>query len=152
MLDLKNKDNFWSFRSLWDWTYCLQHTRPPCPSLSPGVCPGSCPLIWWHYPTVSSSATLFSFCLQSFPASGSFPMNWLLGSGAQNIRASTSASVLPINIQGWFHLGMTDLISLQSMGLSRAFSSTAVWKHQFFSAQPSVWFHSHICTLLLEKL
>ena len=78
---------------------------------------------------------LLSFCLQSFPASGSFPMSWLLASGSQSIGAS--ASVFPVNIQGWFPLGLTDLIFLQSKGLSRVFSNTKIQNHQFFSTQPS---------------
>ena len=88
----------------------------------------------------------FSSCLQSFPASGSFPVTWLLASGGQNIGASASASVRPMNIQGWFPLGLTGLISFLSKGLSRVFSSTTVQKHQFFSAKPSLWSNSHICT------
>ena len=91
-------------------------------------------LSWWCYQTISSSATLFSFCLQSFPASRSFPVSRFFSSGDKNIGAL--ASVLPMNIQGWFPLGLTGLISLQSMGLSRALSSTMVWRHQFFDAQP----------------
>ena len=87
------------------WPHGLQHTRLPCPSLSPGVCSDSCPLSWWYYLTVSSSATPFSFCLQSFPASGSFPISQLSSSRGQSIR--TSASVLPRSIQGWFPLGLT---------------------------------------------
>ena len=83
----------------------------------------------------------FSSCSYSFPEAGSFPMSWLL--------ASTSASVLPMNIQGLFPLGLTGLISLQSKGLSRVLFSTTVWKHQFFGAQPSLWSNSHICTWLL---
>ena len=102
----------------------LEHTRLPCPSLSPGVCSDSYPLSQWCYLTISSSAALFSFCLQSFPASGSFPMSRVFTSGGQNIGASASASVLPMNIQGWFPLGLTGLISLLSKGLSRVFSST----------------------------
>ena len=92
-----------------------------------------------------------SSCLQSFPASGSFPMGWLFLSDGQSIGISTSASVFPMNIQGWFLLRMTGLISLQSKGLSRVFSSTTVRKYQFFSAQSSLWSNSHICTWLLEK-
>ena len=92
----------------------LQHDRPPCPSLSLGV---SCPLIWWCHPTISSSVTPFSSCLQSFPASGPFPMSWLFASSGQSIRASALASALPMNIQGWFPLGLTGLISLLSKGL-----------------------------------
>ena len=129
----------------------LQHTRLPCPSLSPRVFSNSCPLSWWCHPTISSSVALFSFCLQSFPASGSFPMSQLFPSSGQIIGASTSTPVLTMNIQGWFSLGLTDLISLQSKGLSRVFSSITIWKHQFFSIQPSLWSNSHICTWLLEK-
>ena len=87
----------------------------------------------------------FPFLLlpQSLPASGSFPMNWLFSSCGQSIGASASASVLPMNIQGWFPLGWTGSISLQSKGLSRVFSSTTIWRYQFFSAQPSLWTNSH---------
>ena len=133
------------------WHHGLQHARLPCPSLSLGVCSNSCPLSWWCYLTISSSATPFSFYLQSFPASGSFPMSQLFTLGGQSTGASASASVLPKNIQGWFPLGLTCFISLQSWGLSRVFSSTIVWTHQFFCAQPSFWSNSHICTWLLEK-
>ena len=90
-------------------------------------------------------------CLQSFPASGSFPMSQLFASGSQSIGASASASVLSMNIQDWLPLGLTCLISLQSKGLSRVFSSTTVWKHQFFGALPSLWPSSHIRTWLLER-
>ena len=102
--------------------------------------------------TISSSVTLFSFCLQSIPASGSFPVRQLFASGGQSIGASGSASVLPMNIQGWFPLGLTVLITLQYKGLSRVFSSTTVWKHQYFGAQPSLWSNAHIRIRLLEKL
>ena len=95
---------------------------------------------------ISSSVTPFSSCLQSFPVSRSFPISQLFTSGGHNIGAS--ASVLPMNIQGLFPLG---LISLLSKGLSRAFSSTIVPKHQFFSTQPSLWSNSYICTRLLGK-
>ena len=94
---------------------------------------------------------LFS-CPQSFPASGSFPKSQVFASGSQSIGASDSASVLPMNIQGWFPLGLTGLISLSSEGLLKAFSSTTVWKHQFFSTQPSLWFNSHLYAWLLKKL
>ena len=90
------------------------------------ICSNSCPLIWWCHPTISSSVTLFSSCPQYFPASGSFPLNQLFTSGGQSIEASASASVLPMNIQGWFPLGLTDLISLLSKGLSRIFSNTSL--------------------------
>ena len=104
----------------------------------PGVCSDSCPLSCWCHPTISSSVIPFSFYLQSFPASGSFPMSWLFTSGGQRTGVSVSASVLPGNIQGWFPLGLTGLISLQSKGLSRVFSSTAIRKHQFLSTQLSL--------------
>ena len=114
----------------------LQHTRLPCTSLSPKVCSNSCSLSWWCHPTISSSVIPFA-CLQSFPASGSFPMSQLFASGGQSI--GPSASVLPMNPQGWFPLGLTGLISLKSKGLSRIFSNTTVQKHQFFSTQPSAY-------------
>ena len=104
----------------------LQHTRLPCPSLSFRVCSNSCPLSWWCHPTILSSVTLFSSCPQSFPALRSFPMSQLLASGGQSIGGWALASVLPGNIQGWFPLGLTDLISLLSKGLSRLFSNTTV--------------------------
>ena len=100
------------------------------------------------YLTISPSAAPFSFCLLSLPAWGSFPMSQLFTSGGQSTEASTSVSVLPMNIQGWFPLGLTGLVSLLSKGLSRVFSSTRVRKHQFFCAQPSLWSNSHICTWL----
>ena len=108
----------------------LQHARPPCPSPTPGACSNSCASSQWCHPTVSSSVIPFSSCLQSFPASGSSPMSRLFASGDQSIGASES--VLPINIQGWFSLGLTGLIFLLSKGLLRIFSSTTVWKHQFY--------------------
>ena len=113
----------------------LQHARLPCPSPTPGACSNSCPLSQWCHPTISSSVVPFS-CLQSFPASGSFPMSQFFSSVGQSIRVSASSSVLPINIQDWFPLGLTGLISLQSKGLSRVFSSTTVQRHQFFGTQP----------------
>ena len=128
----------------------LQHARPPCPSPTPGVYSNSCLLSRWCHPTISSSVIPFSY-LRSFPTSGSFQMSQFFESGGQSIGASASASVLPMNIQGWFPLGLTGLISLQFKGLSRVFSSTKIWKHQFFGTQPSLWFNSHICTWLLEK-
>ena len=129
------------------WT---QHARFLCPSLSPRVCSNSCPLSQRSYLTISSSAAHF-FCLQSFPASGSFPMSQFFASGGQSIRNSASASVFPMNIQGWFPLGLTALISLLFKGLLRVFPSTTVWKHQFFSTQSFSWSNAHICTWLLEK-
>ena len=99
----------------------------------PGACSNSCPLSLWCHPTISSSVAPFSSCSPSFPASGSFPMSQLFASGMQSVRASASASVLPMNIQGWFPLGLTGLISLLSKGLSRVSSSTTVQKHQFLA-------------------
>ena len=101
----------------------LQYARPPCPSPMPGVYANSCPLSWWCHPTISSSVVPFSSCLQSFPVSRSFQMSQLFASGSQSIGVSTSASVLPMNIQDWFPLGWTGWISLQSKGLSRIFST-----------------------------
>ena len=131
------------------WLHGLQHNRFPIPSPSPGACSNSCPLNQWCHTTISSSIGPFSSCLQSFPASGSFPMSQLFTSGSQSIGAS--ASILPMNIQDWFPLELTGWISLQSKGLSRVFSSTTVQKHQFFSTQPSLWSNSHIHMWLLEK-
>ena len=88
------------------WPHGLQRTRLPCPSLTPGVCSHSCPLSWWCLPTISSSVVPFSSCLQSFPALGSFPVSQFFASGGQSIRISASASVLPMNMQGWFPLGL----------------------------------------------
>ena len=128
-----------------------QHARLPCPSPPPGDCSNSCPSSQWCHPTISSCVTAFSSCLQSFPASGSFQMNQLFASGGQSIGASASASVFPVNIHGWFPLGWTGLISLQSKGLSRVFSSTTVQTHQFFGAQLFSQSNSHIHTWPLEK-
>ena len=111
----------------------LQHTRLPCPSLSPWVCSNSCLLSPWCHPTILSSVS-FSSCLQSFPASGSFLMSWLFTSGGQSIGASASASVLPLNIWNWSPLELTGWISLQCKGLSRVFSNTTVRRHQFFGS------------------
>ena len=100
----------------------LQHTRPPCPSPAPGFYLNSCPLSQWRHPTIWSSIVPFSSCLQSFPASGSFQMSQFFASGGQSIGVSASASVLPMNSQDWFSLGLAGWISLQSKGLSRVFS------------------------------
>ena len=110
------------------WSHGLQHTRPPCPSPLPRACLNSCPLSQWCHPTISSSVIPFFSCLQYFPTSGSFLMNQLFTSGGQSIRASVSASVLPVNIQDWFPLGLTGLISSLSKGLSRVFSNITVQK------------------------
>ena len=122
----------------------LQHARPPCPSPPPGVHPNPCPLSRWCHPTISSSMVPFSSRLQSFPASGSFQMSQLFAPGGESIGVSASASVLPMNTQGWSPLGWTGWMSLQSKGLSRVFSNTTVQKHQFFSAQLSLYSNSHI--------
>ena len=133
------------------WPHESQHTRPPCPSQTARVYPNSCPLSWWCHPTISSSVVPFSSYLQSFPASGSFPMSQLFASGGQSIGVSASTSVLPMNTQDWFHLGWTGWISLQSRGLSRVFSNTTVQKHQFLCTQLSLQSNSHIHIWLLEK-
>ena len=116
----------------------LQHARLPCPSQTSRACSNLCPSSQWCHPTISSSLVPF-LCLQSFPPSGSLSMSQFF------------ASVLPINIQGWFHLGWTAWISLQSKGLSRVFSNTTVQKHQFFGTQLSLWSNSHIHRWLVEK-
>ena len=127
------------------------NTRLPCPTPTPRACSNSCPSHWWYHPTTSFSVVPFSSCLQSFPASGSFPMSQFFASHDQSIAVSTSASVFPMNIQDWFPLGWNGWISLQSKGLSRVFSNTTVQKHQFFGAQLSSQSNSHIHTWLLEK-
>ena len=116
----------------------LQHTRPPCPSPTPGVYSNSCPLSRWCHPAISSSVVPFSSCLQSFPASGSFQMSQFFTLGGQSIDVSESTPVLPMNIKGWFLLGWAGWICLKSKWLSRVFSNTTVQKHQFFSAQLSL--------------
>ena len=103
------------YPTLYDLLDCS--TPGSCPPLWPGVCSNSCPLSRWCYPTISPSAAPFSFCFQSFPASGSFPMNWLFTSGGQSVGASVSASVLPMNIQGWFPLGLTGWYPSSSLTL-----------------------------------
>ena len=133
------------------WPHALLHARFPCPSPTPGARSNSCPSSQWCHPTISSSVIPFSSHLQSFPTSGSFPMTEFFTSGGQSIRVSASASVLPMNIKDYFPLGLTDLISLQSKGLSRVFSNTTVQKHQFLSTQLSLWSNSHIHTWLLGK-
>ena len=125
-----------------------QHARPPCPSPTLRVYSNSSPLSQWCHPTISSSVIPFSSCPQSFPVSGSFPMSQLFTSGGQSIAVSASASVLPMNIQDWFPLGLTGWISLPSKGLLRVFSNTTVQKHQFFGAQ---LLYGPTLTWLLEK-
>ena len=116
----------------------LQHARLPCPSPTPRACSNLCPLSRWCRPTISSSVVPFSSNLQSFPASGSFPVSQFFASGGQRIGVSASPSVLPVTTQDWFPLGWTGWISLQSKGLSRVFSNTTVQKHQFFGAHLSL--------------
>ena len=133
------------------WPHGLQHTRLPSPSYSPGVCSNSCPLNQWCHPTIMSSVTLFSSCLQSFPES-----EFIFNESVLHIRwpkygASASASVLPTNIHGWFPLGLTDLISLLSKGLPKVFPNITVQKNQLFGTQSSLWSNPHICTWLLEN-
>ena len=113
---------------------CMQHTRLPCPSATGGACSNSCLSSRWCHPTISSSAIPFSR-LEFLPESGSFPVNQLFASGGQSVGAS--ASVLLMNIQDWFPLGL-NLWYLQSKGLSRVFSNTTVQKHRFLSAQLSL--------------
>ena len=127
----------------------LQHSRLPCLSPSLGVRPSSWPSSWWCHSTISSSVAFFSFCLQSFPASGTFPMGWLFPSGDQDTGASVS--VLQVSIQVWFPLRSNGLISFLPKGLSRVFFSTTVQKHQFFSAQSSLWSSSHTHAWPQEK-
>ena len=120
------------------WPRGLQHARFPCPSPTPGAYSNSCPLSRRCHPTISSSVIPFSSCLQTFPASGSFPMSRFFESGSQSIRASASASVIPMNIQDWFLLGWAGCISLLSKGLLRVVSNTIVQKHLFLSTQISL--------------
>ena len=134
--------------SVTPWTAVRQ---APCPSPTPGAYSDSCPSSQWCHPTIVSYVIPFSSCLQSFPASGSFPMSHFFASGGRSIRVSASTSVLPMNIQDWFPLGLMSWISLQSKGLSRVFSNNTVQKHQFFGAQLSLQSNSHIHTWPLEK-
>ena len=122
----------------------LQHARSPCPSSTPGAYSNSCQLSWWYHPTISPSVVPFSPCIQSFPASGSFPMSRFFTSDGQNIEASASASVLPMKILVWFPVGLTGLIFFLSEGLARVFSRTTIQKHQFFGTQPSLWCNVHM--------
>ena len=133
------------------WPDGLQHTRLPCPSSTPRVDSNSCPLSQWCHPTISSSVVTFTSCPQSFLASESFQLSQFFTSGGQSIGVPASTSVLPMNIQDWFHLGWLCGISLQSKGLSRVFSNTTVQKHQFFNAQLFSLSNSHIHTWPQEK-
>ena len=129
----------------------LQHTRPPCPSPTPGVHSNSCPSRWWCHPAISSSVVPFSSRPQFFPASGSFPMSQPFTWGGQSTGVSALASFLPKKSQGWCPSEWTGWISLQSKGLSRVFSNTTVQKHQFFGAQLSSQSNCHNRTWLLEN-
>ena len=129
------------------FAHVLQHTRLPCPSLSPRLCSNSCPLSQWCHSTISLSVTPFFSFPHFFLAPGAFPMCQLFTSSGQSIGAS--ASVLPMSIQDWIPLGLTGLNSLLPMWLSRVFSSTTVWRHQFFGTQPSLWSNSQIHTWLV---
>ena len=128
----------------------LQHVRLPCPSPTPRAGLNSCPSSRWFHPASSSSVVPFSFCPQSLPESGSFPMSQLFAWGGQSIGVSASTSVLPMNTQDWSPSGWTGWI-LQSKGFSRVFSNTTVQKHQFFGAQLSSQSNSHIHTWPLEN-
>ena len=130
----------------------LQHARVPCTSPTPGKLLKLITMSQWCHPTISSPVVPFFSCLQSFPELGSFLISQFFASGSQGIGVSASASFLPMNTQDWLPVGLTSLISLQSKGLSRVFSSTTIQKHQFFGTQPSLWSNSHIHTWLLEKL
>ena len=131
--------------------YGLQHTRVPCVSPSPRAYSNSCSSSQWCHPTNHPplSPSLPAFNLSQHQ--GFFPMSHFFASGGQSIAVSASASVLPMNIQDWFPLGLTDWISLQPRGLSRIFSNTTVQKHQFFGTQLSLQSNSHILIWLLEK-
>ena len=133
------------------WPHGLQHARLPCPSPTPGNCSNSCPSSRWCHPTISSSVVPFSSHLQSLPVSGSSQMSQFFTLAGQSIGVSASASVLPMNIQDWFFLGLTGWISLQSKGFSSVFFNATVQKHQFFGDQLSSWSSSHIHTWLLGK-
>ena len=133
------------------WPHESQHARPPCPSPSPRVHSDSHPSSPWCHPAISSWVVPFSSCLQSLPASESFPMSQLFAWGGQSTGVSALASVLPKKSQGWSPSEWTGWISLQSKGLSRVFFNTTVQKHQFFGAQPSSQSNSHIHTWPQEK-
>ena len=133
------------------WPHELQHARPPCPSPTPRVHSNSCPSSQWCHPAILSSVIPFFSCLQSLPASESFPISQLVSWGGQITGVSASASVLPMKTQDWCALGWTGWISLKYKGLSRVFSNTTVQKHQFFGTQLSSQSNSHIHTWPLEK-
>ena len=126
--ELKGLNAISTFHLKWSMTLWPQHASLLCPPLSPVVCSNSCLLSWWCYLTTSSFVIPVSSCLQSFPASGSFPVGQFFASSGQSIGISASASVLPMNIPDLFTSGLTGFISLQSTGLSRVFSSTIIQK------------------------
>ena len=126
------------------WPHGPQHARLPCPSPTLGTCSNSCPLSWWCHPTISSSAIPFSSCLQSFSASGSFPVSQFFISDGQSIGVLASTSVLPMNVQDWFPLGWTGWISLQSKGFSRVL--------QHHSSKVSILLHSAFFTVQLTPI
>ena len=133
----------------------LQHSKPTCPSPTPGAFSNSLPSSWWCHPTISFSVVPFCYCFQSFPASGSFPMSCLFTSGGQSIGVSGSASVLPMNIENWFPLELTGLLSLQSKGLSRVFSSSSkasiLQRSSFFIVQLSHLYMTAEKTIALTR-
>ena len=135
----------------------LQHTRVPCPSPTPRPCSKSCPSSQWCHPTISSFVVPFSSCLQSFAASGSFPMSQFFTSGNQSNGASASVSIVPMNIQDWFPLGLTGLISLQFKGLSRVFyqhhssKASLLWRSAFFMVQLSYLYMTTVKTIALTR-
>ena len=145
LLVVESLSHVWLFVTPWPATHQASLSSP-----TPEACANPCPLSRWCHPTIWSSVIPFSH-LQSFPASGSFPVSQFFTSGGQSIGASASVSVLPMSIQDWFPLGLTGWISLQSKGLSRVFSNTTVQKYQFLGAQPSLWSNSHSHTWLLEN-
>ena len=132
-------------------TPCTHHARLPFPSLSPGVSSNPCPLTQWCHPTVTSCVAPISSCPEYFSASRSFPICQLFPSGGQSIGASASASILSMNIQDWFPLGLTSLISLLSKGLSRVFSNTTIQLYYFLALSLFYSPNPHIPTWLLEK-
>ena len=133
------------------WLHGLQHARLPCPSPSPRVCSDSCPLSWWCHPTILPSVVPFSSCLQSFPAPGSFPMSQVFASGGQSTEASASASVFSINIQDWFPLELTGLISCSSMD-SQEFSPTPQFKSINSLALSLLYLENSAAATGLEKV
>ena len=133
------------------WPHESQHTRPPCPSLTPGVHSDSHQSSWWCHPAISSSVVRLWSCHQSFPASESLPISQLFAWGGQSTGVSALASFPPKNTKDWSPLEWTGLISFQSKGLSRVFSNTTVQKHQYFGAQISSQSNSHIHTWPQEK-